>query len=84
MNSCFITFHSLTATQRGEIALRKSNLYCAISRTPRWMEEQGCGSGLKVRCRDISSAITRLKAERIPYRKVYLRSEDGTMEELEV
>lgn len=82
MKSCMITFRSVTPAQRGEGLLRRTGMDCSIQRTPRWMEEQGCGYSLRIRCQDIMPALEILRANDISFRKVYLRRENGKMEEL--
>ena len=82
MNFYFITFRSVTAAQRGERALQKKGIRCQLSRTPRWMEEQGCGYSLQVRHVDAARAVQLLQAADVHYRKVYLHRENGAVEEL--
>lgn len=82
MKFCVITFRSVTPAQRGEGVLRKAGLECNIQRTPRWMEEQGCGYSLRLRCRDVSLAVDLLRERGVPYRKLYTTREDGKMEEM--
>lgn len=81
---CMITFRSVTPAQRGESALRRAGLECSVQRTPRWMEEQGCGYSLKVRSVDAASCVELLRAAQVPFRKVYLRKENGMIEEMEL
>lgn len=82
MRVFFITFRSVTYAQRGERVLNRAGVRCGIQRTPRWMEEQGCGYSLRVQTGDIYSAVQLLQAEKLPMRKVYLRREDGNLEEI--
>ncbi len=82
MKFCMITFRSVTPAQRGEGLLRRAGLDCNIQRTPRWMEEQGCGYSMRVRCQDVMPALEVLRANDVSFRKVYLRRENGKMEEL--
>lgn len=84
MKFCFITFRSITPAQRGEGVLRRAGFACSVQRTPRWMEEQGCGYCIRISCQDVAGALESLRAAQIPLRKVYLRRENGTMEELEI
>ena len=84
MRSCFITFRSVTPAQRGEGLLRRSGVNCTLQRTPRWMEEQGCGYSLRLRHRDLEQAVKMLKDGGIVYRKVYLYGENGSFEEMEL
>ncbi len=82
MVTYFITFRSVTFAQRGESALRREGISCRIQRTPRWMEEQGCGYSLSIRALELSRSVAVLKEQQIPYRKVYLRKDGGNVEEV--
>lgn len=82
MAYCIITFRSVTPAQRAEGLLRRTGLECSLHRTPRWMEEQGCGYSIRLQRKDVPYGLQLLQKENIPYRKVYLRRESGTMEEL--
>ena len=84
MEYCFITLRSLTAAQSAESILRRRGIGCTLQRTPRWMEEQGCGNGLRVDCEDIMEALTILRTNRVAYKRAYLRRNDGKMEEMEL
>lgn len=79
MGVYLITFRSVTPAQRGENLLKKSGLECSLRRTPRWMEEQGCGYSLRVR--DGAEAVQLLKAHQVPFRKVYFQR-NGRAEEV--
>ncbi|MBQ6852095.1 MAG: DUF3343 domain-containing protein [Oscillospiraceae bacterium] len=82
MKACMITFRSVTPAQRGEGLLRRAGMDCSIQRTPRWMEEQGCGYSLRIRCQDVMPALEILRSNDVSFRKVYLKRENGKMEEL--
>lgn len=82
MKYCMITFRSVTPAQRGEGLLKRAGLDCSIQRTPRWMEEQGCGYSVRLRCNDVMPALELLRSNDVPFRKVYLRRENGKVEEL--
>ena len=84
MNNFYITFRSVTFAQRGEKLLRQGGYRCVLQRTPRWMEEQGCGYCLKLKVEDIMPAVLILRGEKLPMRKVYLQRGDGGMEEVRV
>ena len=83
MNVCVITFRSVTPAQRGEQILKKAGMACSLQRTPRWMEEKGCGYSLHLRCRDVLLAADLLRENNVPFRKVYYRRENGKLEEME-
>ena len=79
-----ITFRSVTYAQRGERLLNRAGERCSLQRTPRWMEEQGCGYSLRLHTGNIARAVELLRSEQLPMGKVYLRGEDGKLEEVAV
>lgn len=82
MKQCYITFRSITPAQRGEAAARRMGIRCFLRRTPGWMAEQGCGYCLVVRTEDAVAMTEMLKANQIPFRKLYLVDGDGKAQEL--
>lgn len=84
MKIYYITFRSVTFAQRGEKLLNDGGFRCSMQRTPRWMEEQGCGYALRVWCQDILSAVAILRREKLPLRRVYRQKSDGILEEMTV
>lgn len=82
MSVYFITFRSVTLAQRGEQALRRGGIRCGLQRTPRWMEEQGCGYCLRLRPEDAGNAVELLRKERIMFRRIYVQRKDGNVEEV--
>ena len=84
MKTYFITFRSVTLAQRGERALRQAGIDCTLRRTPRWMEERGCGYCLGIRPADALRAVERLRSGAVAYSKVYARTDSGSVEELPV
>ena len=82
MRVYFITVRSVTFGQRAESVLRKGGIPCTLQRTPRWMEEQGCGYCLRVWTQDARRPVKLLEEARIPLRRVYLQREDGLLEEV--
>ena len=84
MKICFITFRSVTFAQRGEGILRKAGIVCTLQRTPKWMEEQGCGYCLRIRAGDVVSAVEMLRKQKVRFRKVYIQQDDSGVEELTV
>ena len=79
-----ITFRSVTYAQRGERLLNRAGERTSLQRTPRWMEEQGCGYSLRVQTGEIDRAVGLLREEQLPLRKVYRQREDGKLEEITV
>ena len=83
MGMNFITFRSVTPAQRGQRALQQAGMDCALLRTPRWMEERGCGYCLRLRPEDTDRAVALLRQGKLTFSKVYA-DRDGTVEELRV
>jgi len=82
MKTCMITFRSVTPAQRGERVLKKAGIGCQLRRTPKKMEEKGCGYCLHLPCPMVQTALEQLRSQEVPFRKVYLSRENGTQEEL--
>lgn len=82
MEACYITFRSVTYAQRGEQTLREKGIRCSLRRTPRWMEERGCGYCLVLRGPDGAGAAALLRQGQVPFRKVYLGKESGQLREV--
>lgn len=82
MKYYFITFRSVTFAQRGERVLRRGGKDCSLSRTPRWMEEQGCGYCLRVRPQDALECVELLRAGAVPFSKVYGPKDEGGVQPL--
>lgn len=84
MRYYYITFRSVTYAQRGERLLTGKGIRCTLQRTPKWMEEQGCGYALRLRTAQIRQAADVLRAAELPMRKIYVQGRDGKLEELEL
>lgn len=84
MNYAIITFRSITPAQRGERVLRSRGIRSTLRRTPRWMEEKGCGYSLQLELVSTVRSVQILKDEDIPFRKVYRIGEGDKAEELDL
>ena len=82
MDLYYITFRSVTFAQRGEQVLRGAGYHCTLLRTPKWMEEQGCGYCLRLRMADVHRAVDLLRQKQVPLRRVYVSHGDGKMKEM--
>ena len=82
MKFYYITFRSVTFGQRAERILENAGYHCALQRTPRWMEEQGCGYALRVWTGDIQPAMNLLNQERVSMKRLYRQRSDGQLEEM--
>ena len=81
MMTDYITFRSVTVAQRGEKILNAAGIRCAVRRTPRWMEEQGCGYCIRLSGSEVPDALALLRNNQLSWRKVYRQGEDGILEE---
>ncbi|MBO4938722.1 MAG: DUF3343 domain-containing protein [Oscillospiraceae bacterium] len=84
MRVYYITFRSVTPAQRGEQVLQRAGVRCSLQRTPRWMEERGCGYCLRVRPDDIGACVQILRHSQIAFRKVYVQAEGEGVEEVKL
>ena len=71
MSNYCITFRSVTLAQRGERALAREGQHCTVARTPRWMEERGCGYCLRLDSGDVERAVAVLEGQQIHFSKIY-------------
>ena len=82
MEICYITFRSVTYAQRGERVLSGSGIGSTLQRTPKWMEQQGCGYCRRLRMGDVHRAVELLRQKQVPLRRVYVQNSDGRMKEM--
>ena len=82
MRNCILTFRSVTPAQRAEEVLHRAGVDCTLQRTPKWMEEKGCGYSVRMQQEDIMAAAVLLRQAGIGFRKAYALTESGTPEEL--
>ena len=82
MNVYYITFRSVTPAQRGESLLRKNGFLCTLQRTPRWMQENGCGYCLRLGTDRIREVAAVLEGASVPFRKIYRLNRTGDTEEV--
>lgn len=79
-----ITFRSITFAQHGERILRKEGIDCALIRTPKQLQERGCGYCLRVRPAAAQRAVELLRQSRVSFGKLYALRENGETEEREL
>ncbi len=80
MRMYFITFRSVTPAQRAQRILRDGGIACTLQRTPRTMQDRGCGYCLRLRPWDAPAATELLEKNGIAFSKVYA-VENGQLEE---
>ena len=77
MKGYCITFRSVTYAQQGSVVLRRAGVYGQLQRTPKWMEEQGCGYCIQVRTQDGEAAVAALRRAGTTFRKIYRLGSNG-------
>ena len=82
MQTYFVTFRSVTYAQRSERILKDAGIRCTLQRSPKAMEERGCGYSLTLRQQDLHRGLSMLRQAQVPLRKVYVRGNDGRTEEV--
>jgi len=82
MRFFYITFRSVTFAQRAESFLQSNGIACSLQRTPRYLEQQGCGYTIRVYEYALQQALGILRRYKVNFRKVYLQLENGIMEEI--
>ena len=80
MRTDCITFRSVTPAQRAQKLLRQAGIDTILQRTPRWMEERGCGYCLRLHSGEVVAAVTILRDKQVAFSKVYT-TVDGKTEE---
>ena len=81
MKFYYITFRSVTYAQQGEKILQRGGIRCTLLRTPKWMEQQGCGYCLRLWTAEIKPALQLLQTSKASLKKVYIQGRDGQLEE---
>ena len=84
MKSYYITFRSVTFAQKAEGILKRAGIACTLRRTPKWMEERGCGYCLHLHRGELQSAVSLLRESGTAFRKVYAQQPSGALEEFAV
>ena len=82
MRNCIITFRSVTPAQRAEEVLHRAGVECTLQRTPKWMEEKGCGYSVRLQREDLMAAAVLPRQAGIGFRKAYALADSGAPEEL--
>lgn len=82
MDTCLITFRSVTPAQRGENLLRREGVTCSLQRTPKTLADQGCGYSLRLRCDMLYKGLELMRRQGIVFRKAYRITESGHTEEI--
>ncbi len=80
MKMICITFRSITPAQQGQRYLRSRGVDVALQRTPRWMEERGCGYCLRLRPERLELAVELLREAGFSFSKIYAEENGDAVE----
>ncbi|MBQ3147117.1 MAG: DUF3343 domain-containing protein [Oscillospiraceae bacterium] len=81
MKFCFITFRSVTFAQSGQRSLKRVGIETILRRTPKGLEQRGCGYCLQLKGTVALDAVDQLRREGIEFSKLYWFRENGSAEE---
>ena len=84
MKFCFITFRSVTFAQSGQRSLKRAGIDTILRRTPKGLEQRGCGYCLQLKTVFGIQAAEQLRREGIEFSKLYRFRENGSAEEWSV
>jgi len=82
MRFCIVTFRSVTPAQRAELLLKKEGYFCQLYRTPRRLQDQGCGYSIRISVKDVQACLELLHDSDVPYGKIYLLRGNYEIEEM--
>ena len=82
MNDVFFTFRSVTAAMRGSRLLADQSIRSLTVRTPKLLQEQGCGYSLRIRAPDAVRARQAFEQAQLRYSRNYRRGGDGQWQEV--
>jgi hypothetical protein len=83
MYEYFFTFRSITLAQRAVRVLDKAGLFGTLLRTPKQIQQQGCGYSVRVRSGIFPETRAELRREAVPFSRIYVRRGGGKWEEVE-
>ena len=81
MNDNYFTFRSVTTAMRGSRILETMGIASLTVRTPKQLQQQGCGYSLRVRSNAVMRAKQALEQAEIQYSRIYSRDESGQWRE---
>ena len=82
MNDNYFTFRSVTAAMQGSRILGDAGIASITVRTPKQLQQQGCGYSLRVRGDTAARAKHALKQAEIQYSRIYRKDENGQWREV--
>ncbi len=83
MRMYYITFRSVTLAQQAQRLLHRAGIPSSLQRTPRKLQDRGCGFCLRLRPGDTEKALELFRSNSIPFSQVYAGA-TGRMEVLQL
>lgn len=80
MYEYFFTFRSITMAQRAVRVLDRAGISNLLLRTPKQLEQMGCGYSVRVRSGVFQEAKWALQRGEVAYSSIYVRCGDGAWE----
>lgn len=78
----YFTFRSVTTAMRGSRILEAMGIQSLTVRTPKQLQQQGCGYSLRVRGDTVARAKQALEQAEIQYSRIYHKDESGQWREV--
>ena len=78
----YFTFRSVTTAMRGSRILEAMGIRSLTVRTPKQLQQQGCGYSLRVRGDAAARARQALEQAEIQYSRIYRKDESGQWREV--
>ncbi len=82
MYEYYFTFRSVTAATRAGKVLERARVPNHLVRTPKQVQELGCGYSLRVKGENLLRAKTSLQQEKERYNRIFRKGKDGNWQEV--
>ncbi len=82
MNAYYFTFRSVTAAMQGNRVLERAGIPAVLSRSPKALQQQGCGYCLRLGERHFFGAKDALLQAEADFIKIYLKTQRGQWQEV--
>ena len=83
MQYSLILSRSLTYAQRAAKTLERAGVTATVRKAPQGSSDRGCTYAVKLRTSSLAKALQVLRANGVPYGKIFHISADGSLQEVE-
>lgn len=84
MYEYFFTFRSVTAAMKARQALEEAGIRATLARTPKTLQQQGCGYSLRVRTQNLHETKELLQRKETGFQKIYRKVANDRWQEVEL